>query len=36
MAWLRSLLHLLWMGVTVVPWAIAVIVGSLFLSSTAV
>ena len=36
MAWLRSLLHLLWMGVTVVPWALAVIIGSLFLSSTAV
>lgn len=36
MAWLRSILHLLWMGLTVVPWAMAVIVGSLFLSSTAV
>ncbi len=36
MAWLRSFLHLLWMGLTVVPWAVVVIVGSLFLSSTAV
>ncbi len=36
MAWLRSILHLLWMGVTVVPWAIVVIVASLFLSSTAI
>lgn len=36
MAWLRSIVHLLWMGITVVPWAIAVIVASLFLSSTAI
>jgi 1-acyl-sn-glycerol-3-phosphate acyltransferase len=36
MAWLRSILHLLWMGVTVVPWAMVVIVASLFLSSTAI
>ncbi len=34
MALIRSLLHLLFMGVTVVPWAIAVLVCSLFLSST--
>jgi 1-acyl-sn-glycerol-3-phosphate acyltransferase len=34
MALIRSLLHLLFMGVTVVPWALAVLVCSLFLSST--
>jgi 1-acyl-sn-glycerol-3-phosphate acyltransferase len=34
MAWIRSILHLLWMAVTVVPWAIAVLVASLFVSST--
>jgi 1-acyl-sn-glycerol-3-phosphate acyltransferase len=31
---LRSLLFLLWMAVTVVPWALAVLVMSLFVSST--
>lgn len=36
MAWLRSILHLLWMGVTVVPWAIVVLVCSLFVRSTTV
>jgi 1-acyl-sn-glycerol-3-phosphate acyltransferase len=36
MALLRSLLHLLFMGVTVVPWALAVLVCSLFLNSTQV
>lgn len=30
---IRSILHLLWMVVTVVPWALAVLVASLFLSS---
>jgi 1-acyl-sn-glycerol-3-phosphate acyltransferase len=34
MAWLRSVLHLIWMGVTVVPWAMAVLLASLFVSST--
>ncbi len=34
MALIRSLLHLLFMGITVVPWALAVLVCSLFLSST--
>jgi 1-acyl-sn-glycerol-3-phosphate acyltransferase len=33
MAWIRSILHLLWMAVTVVPWAIAVLIASLFVSS---
>lgn len=33
MALIRSLLHMLWMAVTVVPWALAVLVASLFLSS---
>jgi 1-acyl-sn-glycerol-3-phosphate acyltransferase len=36
MALIRSLLHLLFMGVTVVPWALAVLLCSLFLSSTAI
>ena len=36
MALIRSLLHLVFMGVTVVPWALAVLVCSLFLSSTAI
>ncbi|WP_295857573.1 lysophospholipid acyltransferase family protein [uncultured Xylophilus sp.] len=31
---IRSLLHALWMLVTVVPWAIAMLVASLFISST--
>lgn len=30
---IRSILHLLWMAVTIVPWALAVLVASLFLSS---
>jgi 1-acyl-sn-glycerol-3-phosphate acyltransferase len=34
MAWLRSVLHLIWMGATVVPWALAVLLASLFVSST--
>lgn len=34
MAALRSLLHLLWMAVTVIPWATFVIIASLFVSST--
>lgn len=34
MALLRSLLHLLFMGVTVVPWALVVILSSFFVSST--
>ena len=34
MAWLRSVLHLIWMGVTVVPWAMVVLLASLFVSST--
>lgn len=31
---IRSLLHLVWMAVTVVPWAIFVIIASLFVSRT--
>ncbi len=33
---IRSILHLLWMGITVIPWALAVLVFSLFGSSTQV
>jgi len=32
---LRSVLHLMWMAVTVVPWALAVLLASLFLRPTA-
>jgi 1-acyl-sn-glycerol-3-phosphate acyltransferase len=35
-AFIRSVLHMLWMVITVVPWAIAVIVASLFLNPTQV
>jgi 1-acyl-sn-glycerol-3-phosphate acyltransferase len=31
---IRSILHLLWMAVTVIPWATFVIIASLFVSST--
>ena len=31
---LRSILHLLWMAVTIVPWALTVLVVSLFASPT--
>ena len=31
---IRSLLHLLFMGITVVPWALMVLIASLFMSST--
>ena len=34
MALIRSILHFLWMGITVVPWATFVIIASLFVSST--
>jgi 1-acyl-sn-glycerol-3-phosphate acyltransferase len=34
MNFLRSLVHMLWMIITVVPWAIFVIIASLFISST--
>ncbi|MFZ4289391.1 lysophospholipid acyltransferase family protein [Variovorax sp. HJSM1_2] len=34
MSFIRSVLHLLWMVVTVVPWALAVLIVSPFLSST--
>ena len=34
MAALRSILHLLWMAVTVIPWATFVIIASLFVSPT--
>jgi 1-acyl-sn-glycerol-3-phosphate acyltransferase len=34
MPFIRSVLHLLWMAVTVIPWAIFVIIASLFVSST--
>jgi len=33
-AWLRSVLHLLWMAVTVIPWTLAVLLVSLFASRT--
>ncbi len=36
MSAIRSVLHLLFMGVTVVPWALAVLVASLFLTRTQV
>ena len=36
MSFIRSVLHLVWMAVTVVPWALAVLVSSLFLSPTRV
>jgi 1-acyl-sn-glycerol-3-phosphate acyltransferase len=34
MNFLRSVLHMLWMAITVVPWAIVVIIASLFISPT--
>ncbi|MCZ8255328.1 MAG: lysophospholipid acyltransferase family protein [Polaromonas sp.] len=34
MPFIRSVLHLLWMAVTVIPWAIFVIIASIFVSST--
>ncbi|MBD8049768.1 lysophospholipid acyltransferase family protein [Limnohabitans radicicola] len=34
MNFIRSLLHLLWMAITVVPWALFVVVVSYFISST--
>jgi 1-acyl-sn-glycerol-3-phosphate acyltransferase len=33
-AWIRSVLHMLWMCITVVPWATFVIIASLFVSPT--
>ncbi|MDO9358254.1 MAG: lysophospholipid acyltransferase family protein [Polaromonas sp.] len=36
MALIRSILHLLWMTLTVIPWAIAVLIFSIFGSSTAI
>ena len=36
MSAIRSILHLLFMAVTVVPWALAVIIASPFLNSTQV
>ena len=33
-SWLRSVIHMLWMMLTVIPWALAVLVYSLFASST--
>ena len=36
MAFLRSVLHMLWMVVTVIPWGLAVVVCAPFLSSTQV
>ena len=32
MAWIRSVLHLLWMAVTVIPWTLAVVLVSLVVS----
>ncbi len=34
MPFIRSVLHLLWMAVTVIPWATFVIIASIFVSST--
>jgi 1-acyl-sn-glycerol-3-phosphate acyltransferase len=34
LAFLRSSLHMLWMIVTVIPWALGVLIASLFLNST--
>jgi len=36
MPFLRSVLHMLWMAVTVVPWALAVLIAAPFLNSTQV
>ena len=36
MAALRSILHILWMAVTVIPWATFVVIASLFVNSTRV
>jgi 1-acyl-sn-glycerol-3-phosphate acyltransferase len=36
MAFIRSLLHFLWMGLTVIPWATVVVITSPFLSPTQV
>ena len=33
-AWIRSVLHLLWMAITVIPWTLAVLSVSLFASRT--
>lgn len=33
-AWIRSVLHLLWMVVTIIPWATFAIIASLFVNST--
>lgn len=30
MAWLRSVIHLLWMGLTLLPYALAIVLGALF------
>ena len=32
MAWIRSVLHLLWMAITVIPWTLAVVLVSLVAS----
>jgi 1-acyl-sn-glycerol-3-phosphate acyltransferase len=34
MPFIRSVLHLLWMAITIIPWATFVVVASLFVSST--
>ena len=36
MPFIRSLLHMLWMGLTVIPWATVVVIVSPFLSPTKV
>ena len=36
MPFIRSVLHLLWMAITVIPWALAVLVASIFASSDTV
>ena len=33
MNFIRSLVHMVWMTITVIPWALVVVVGSLFISS---
>jgi 1-acyl-sn-glycerol-3-phosphate acyltransferase len=33
MNFIRSLIHMAWMTITVIPWALVVVVASLFISS---
>ena len=34
MNFIRSLIHMLWMTVTVIPWALVVVFASMFMSSS--